>query len=189
MNQQELLAASEVMRRAGCGEVVESFPRFCDGGWKLTVPWQISWDWLKFDYRIVDFPPPPSGQSWHNLAGLTTTQVGVHEGWRLVLESELGRIPEGAFPWINYKWSTESVSYGLNELLTFRTKSPLPVANPIVPVQTEESWIEENCRKTFPDSWNMTILQIWEAGYKADKERNNNQKDDNQKYSNPKDKS
>lgn len=36
----------------------------------------------------MSFPDPPEGDSWHNPHDLSSTQVGIEDGWRLLTESE-----------------------------------------------------------------------------------------------------
>lgn len=171
MNQQELLAAAEVMMRAGCGEVVEIHTT---NGWVAVD--STNWNWGFTDHRILSFPPAPCGQSWHNPTGLTATQVGVHEGWRLLLQTEANVADKDALKCEFYAGNFQKwIASGEKSKLagTYRTKSPLPVATqPSVTNQTEESWMKENCKKAFPNSWNMTILEIWQAGWEADQKQN-----------------
>ena len=37
----------------------------------------------------VKFPDPPDGEQWHNTDNLTAEQVGIEDGWRLLLVSEI----------------------------------------------------------------------------------------------------
>lgn len=130
MNKDQLKQAAEVMRRAAEGEVVITKTGNTEG-WIVVNP---VWDWCKNDYRILDFPSPPEGQKWHNPANLNATQVGVRDGWRLLLESEVGEDQwKGGIEYMENsptkRWSPfpEKLKYYFSyRTMVYRTKSPLP---------------------------------------------------------------
>jgi hypothetical protein len=77
----------------------------------------------------ISFPPAPEGREWWNFHNATPKQVGVSEGWRLLLKGE--RIEEGDEFFLNcYRaWESTSradASAGDNRD-TYRTRRPLPV--------------------------------------------------------------
>jgi hypothetical protein len=76
------------------------------------------------------FPEPPAGEEWHNPDELSPEQVGVNDGWRLLLESETQE--DERVDYIEL-WSPEhrhftSGKYYPTDSQTFRTKRPLPSA-------------------------------------------------------------
>jgi hypothetical protein len=84
-----------------------------------------------------EFPAPPEGDAWHNPARLTPAQVGVAEGWRLVLASESHgtdeRVPSTQY-WSRHdsRWAAEEESRGYyaDERSSLRTRQPLPAVVP-----------------------------------------------------------
>ncbi len=131
MNKEELKQAAEVMKRAADGEMVECRHRsYADSAWAKAQQFSegICWNWTSWEWRILDFPPPPEGQQWHNPAGLNATQVGVHQGWRLMTHKEFGIVPADMEAFDGVRWCQIpdiTVWYSLNKV-TFRTKAPLP---------------------------------------------------------------
>lgn len=73
------------------------------------------------------FPAPPEGRSWHNPENLTPEQVGVADGWRLVLSDEPTTFPhQHGYPcWVD---STMCSCCFIGLGLTYRTREPLPTA-------------------------------------------------------------
>lgn len=72
----------------------------------------------------------PEGYDWHNPHGLTNEQIGVSEGWRLLLKEEINQDREPsldleAWSIVRSKWC-EGLYYGDIENQTYRTKWPLP---------------------------------------------------------------
>ncbi len=133
MNRQELEKAAEVMRRAAQGEMIESRDKRASGWCGAYHHNNAAWNWSEAEYRILDFPLPPSGQAWHNPAGLNATQVGVHEGWRCFVAEELCTMPADAeyfaeIPqdWISMRECPCHVRAERFREMNFRTKSPLP---------------------------------------------------------------
>lgn len=171
MNKTETLQAAEVMRRAAEGELVRAFqygplgPEY--SSWSKGE--QMTWDWKGFGYDVLEFPDPPPNSAWHNPANLTATQVGVHEGWRLLLESEM----DGGRRWDCEQWfapsgwghlSEESrrptdLYHKIEPAGVYRTKSPLP--------EVKADPCEEACKHAFPQSWNSSIQTIWKEAWQA----------------------
>lgn len=135
MNKTETLQAAEVMRRAAEGEMVE-LTRRDYLQWRIE-PGHPGFNWVAFDYRILDFPPPPQGQKWHNPANLNATQVGVHEGWRLLLDGELNGC-ERTDVQSNFGHADAWCSLGthfypcVNMTVTMRTRTPFEVHNVVL---------------------------------------------------------
>lgn len=115
-----------------------------DEGWEADrFP---NWCLAATEYRIKpaegfseEFPPAPEGHAYHNPENLTPEQVGVSEGWRLLLEDEQAvegdevNLPLGWEPTLNYGGHTKSAS------LTYRTKRPLPTTPPkLMPLEAED---------------------------------------------------
>jgi hypothetical protein len=92
------------------------------------------------EYRIKPetFPPAPEGTAWHNPENLTPEQVGVSEGWRLLLEDERVYQQDQCFE--NRHWlGTCNYEHGkMNRRLTYRTKRPLPTPPKRVPLEAED---------------------------------------------------
>lgn len=170
MNKTEILQAAEIMRRAAEGEVVKCRKKQPLSQWTHFYQDFIPWDWQHADYRILDFPSPPPNNVWHNPSSLNATQVGVHEGWRLLLESEI----DGGRRWDCEQWfapagwgilSEESrrpmdLHHKIEPVGVYRTKSPLPEvkADPM-----EEAWIvcgyHPHC--VVPSSWKEIFERGW----------------------------
>jgi hypothetical protein len=83
--------------------------------------------------RAACIPEPPAGESWHNPDNVTAEQLGVREGWRLLLSSEVGK-PETGNPlygrcdsWgsCSHEW-TSGRNWGMGRKTTYRTRFPLP---------------------------------------------------------------
>lgn len=74
------------------------------------------------------FPALPPGEAWHNPEGLTPEQVGVDEGWRLQLVSELTNdLNDNTQWWRQNKWSpTDSWMSLPGDNATLRTRAALP---------------------------------------------------------------
>lgn len=101
-------------------------------------------------YRIKpqEFPTPPEGEEWHNPDKLTPGQIGVKDGWRLLLESEIG-LPhnhlknEGKYldgkclGWEAGEWSG-MLNSGLSSSYTYRTREPLPQNPKMVPLKSQD---------------------------------------------------
>lgn len=126
MNKSETLRAAEIMRRAAEGEIVE-FRFKSRGNWdSATSP---IWNWMEKEYRILEFPEPPKGESYHNPHNLNATQVGVHEGFRLLLKSELDEEWHTGTEFKNdgaeWRYSRGNKSNHC-KTSTLRTKAPLP---------------------------------------------------------------
>lgn len=103
--------------------------------------------WFEGEYRIKpeEFPAPPEGQQWHNPQHFTPEQVGVSEGWRLLLVGE--QIQKGDMfdnydrTWVSSSWV--GVPVGGIATDTYRTKRPLPATPPkaspkLVPLEAED---------------------------------------------------
>jgi len=76
-----------------------------------------------------EFPDPPEGCRWHNPDNLTPEQVGITEGWRLALESEIATdsLFENCIAWFGGTWNDRHEWAGNDQRVTYRTKNPLPV--------------------------------------------------------------
>ena len=97
------------------------------------------WRAVRKRYRKLQWSdyPPPEGEEWHNPYNLTPKQVGVQEGWRLALKSEVkdnspianicevwnkyARDPR----WFNGEW------LACDTTLAYRTLEPVPVPVPV----------------------------------------------------------
>lgn len=113
------------------GETIEHFG-IADGIWRHKSSISPEIILLHRDrYRIKQerFPEPPDGEQWHNPANLTPEQVGVKDGWRLALVSEVsttialcGKVEMWRFK----KWdrSEHWICDSIGE--TYRTREPLP---------------------------------------------------------------
>lgn len=169
MNKENTLKAAEIMRRAAEGEIVQSrrsgaHELAADGHWAMSI--KPLWDFRRWEYRILEFPDPPKGEQWHNPHKLNATQVGVHEGFRLLLESE--EIPEISEVWDSgwekSHWSGPNQIPAKKNVWTRRTKDTLPEKKP--PSTPEEAfkqsgfdcgediWFKED---TFTSGWKAAI--------------------------------
>jgi len=86
----------------------------------------------EFGIAPLRLPDPPEGEEWHNPANLTPDQIEVEKGYRLLLKSEIGGKPtsqplEGKCDAFLYGKYWEDENEGYDEVLTYRTKVPLPV--------------------------------------------------------------
>lgn len=89
------------------------------------------------DHQIIkaEFPKLPKGEEWHNPDDLTPLEFEAHEGYRPLLVSEVKlNAATGRFPrmtklekfdcsidcWHKGTW------FGDSDLITYRTKDPLP---------------------------------------------------------------
>lgn len=146
MNQQETQKAAEVMKRWSEGERVEARLR-PHNLWVLLNSSDPPWNWDGCDYRILDFLEPTKGQEWHNPLKFNASKVGVHEGWRLLLKSEL--MPNPVEYWLDYRpgrWDTVTNTDYFGRKLedlpkkggTYRTRAPLPKPEP-TPEELEET--------------------------------------------------
>ena len=174
MNTEEIKRASEVMRRASLGEMAESTLR--NSALKWGVHFLPHWDWNECDFRILDFPEPPEGQKWHNPPGLTATQVGVHEGWRLLLDCELdSRVRHDLERFCDGKWlsTPKELFPNPNGVYGLRTKSPLPEvkSDPI-----KEAW-ERIVRMKLNCSTHETAEAFFRLGWHNAEEHQMNQKE------------
>ncbi len=66
---------------------------------QLTIAIEARWE---IRIQQTPIPNPPDGQQWQNPDNLTAEQIGIDDGWRLLLKSEVD--PQGNFaccqPWI-----------------------------------------------------------------------------------------
>lgn len=89
----------------------------------------------------IKFPDPPCGEEWHNPDGLSAAQVGVRDGWRLLVKSEV-RVPRrehiahSCEMWRRTRWDSDGWS-GTIQSATYRTKVPFPAR---VPLEAED-WV------------------------------------------------
>lgn len=131
-----------VMTAAAKGVDIEFLNRNFMGYWILQpIP---SWDWFQYDYRIKEekFPDPPEGEGWHNPGNLTCSEIGVENGYRLLLKSEI----KEADPCDNKieKWRRTSETWdnsgwvGSLNSETYRTKNPLPSKSKLIPWEAKD---------------------------------------------------
>lgn len=140
MNRTKAAELAEIMKRYANGEVVQWQREGCPQNTWYHFP-EPPFDHSKYIFRVLDFPEPPKGKEWWNPMKLTATNVGVHEGWRLLLEGELRGTYYRVWDYTNRKWDE-----GLNpwqksnegSFYTFRTKAPLPKPDP-TPEELEEA--------------------------------------------------
>lgn len=90
---------------------------------------------------VDSFDDPPDGQEWHNPAGLTPEQVGVQDGWRLLLKSEISwdgkdYLIDACDRWATGDWSGRN--HGARLDYTYRTRQPLPQRVKLVPLGPED---------------------------------------------------
>ncbi len=160
------------MKRAADGEMVCHVHRFERIEGTDTCE-DLCWDWYNFKYEILDFPPPPQGQQWHNPAGLNATQVGVHEGFRLMTNKEFGIVPADMEVFDGARWCqipNITAWYSLNKA-TFRTKAPLPAPKAAEIVLTDHDrceWAWMSLRKERGE--NLTRMESFIKGWHAAKE-------------------
>lgn len=159
------------MLRASHGEVVEY--RDLDGDFWTRCNSDPSWDWQCYAFRILEFPTPPKGEEWHNPHKLTATQVGVHEGWRLLLRSEVNLEMKDAKDGSRADFYRDGRWFHVkNDRFTFpleysyRTKAPLPKPKPssekaMELAQKETGWVAPDCGygedSAFCDGWGRAI--------------------------------
>lgn len=90
---------------------------------------------------LINIPPqqipePPEGRTWANRANLTAEQIGISEGWRLLLVGEV--IPDDYQLWFCGRWDSGCGMEGCeqrNNADTRRTKQPLPKPKKRVPLE------------------------------------------------------
>lgn len=138
---------AEVMLASANGESVQISGQK-SGGWvDAAFP---RWDWATFTYRIkrLEFPAPPEGEEWHNSENLTPEQVGILEGYRLAIKSEVltGSRFCGFYVWtISKDWAGE-ICPNIGKF-TYRTKHPLPTKSKFVPLEAGDvppvCWIRQ----------------------------------------------
>ena len=107
--------------------------------------------------------PPPEGETWSNPDNLTPDNVGVKDGWRLALRSEVKR---AALDGKCECWSDSWLAGGyIGEVLdfTYRTKEPLPVKDPwaAYPPPEGEEWHNPGGLPPevigFEDGWRLAL--------------------------------
>jgi len=72
---------------------------------------------------IAKFPEPPEGEEWHNPDKLTPEQVGVDDGWRLLLVSELAKDRDAVIGDMLLSKGWDKGCYGNNANATYRVKT------------------------------------------------------------------
>lgn len=110
------------------------------GWWPVTCP---GWDWSSHMYRI-DPASSPRLAVGHNPDGLTEEQVGVKDGWRLLVEGELAN--RNTNPdiqmWMGLQYCWNKASQGVLLSSTYRTKQPpgffLPKVKVRVPLVSDD---------------------------------------------------
>lgn len=158
------------MRRAASGEIVQYKAK--SETWN-SCAWSpdISWNWVLWDYRILDFPEPPKGQEWHNPNNHTATKVGVHEGWRLLTEEEYIKGNKNHRGDVEYWWHSRGRFAPLGgscELVkeTIRTKEPYKPGP--TPEELEEDAMEKASTQSAAASWAPeTMGHQFRNGWKA----------------------
>ena len=107
-----------------------------DGAWRvwLNPDWSNSVDCyrIKPEPAPLEFPESPAGRQWHNPEACTPEQVGIADGWRLLLKDE--EIRQGDEHWTAYStavWRPSQMVGALNNDCgnTRRTRRPLPQAS------------------------------------------------------------
>lgn len=93
--------------------------------------------------KKLNLSNPPVGEEWHNPLNLSAGQVGLNDGYRLLLKSEMPPCFHS-----NVKGKVEIYNFddqqwwrccgGDSEFLIYRTKEPLPVSNKIRVKQLEK---------------------------------------------------
>jgi len=96
--------------------------------------------------KQIEIPAPPDGEIWHNPDELTSEQIGIEDGWRLLLVSELNSLRENSLLpsqiWVSTcsKWSNGDVSGG-NLCDTYRVKAdehPVGSLRPVTDLSREK---------------------------------------------------
>ncbi len=107
-----------------------------------------------FRIKPDEFPQPPEGKEWHNPENLTPEQVGVSEGWRLLLKDAERALESGTeFLMQDGRWGRFTDYHGMSRLdnRTYRTRRPLPAPPKLVPLEAEDipavCWIRDGAGK------------------------------------------
>jgi len=100
--------------------------------------------------RPLEFPAPPEGESWHNPENLTAEQVEVDKGWRLLTTGERSSASDDRLhfsgsdrqAWVKLsgRWDVGG-NCGNGELVTYRTRRPLPQPKKRVPLENAD-WVQ-----------------------------------------------
>lgn len=137
------------------------------GWWDISLP---LWTYPVSSYRIkpLSFPEPPEAQAWHNPDGLNAEQIGVNDGWRLLLDGEEIH-PQDEYFFAD-EWDLtcakigQRVGVGLyNADYTMRTKRPLPTPPKRVPLETSD--LPPVCWLRYKDNANCAHLVLWVGKY------------------------
>lgn len=94
MNEKEI--ANELMTwlpKIGAGKALEYLPYRAAEEWHDIMDTmhlhQVIIDGRDIRFKQITLPDAPDGEEWNNPDNLTSDQVGIIEGWRLLLKSEI----------------------------------------------------------------------------------------------------
>jgi hypothetical protein len=166
--------AKKFSRIATVGRMFVDGEGFRDEEWSREETWELECNRPIHGIKAVpiepkEFPAPPEGKAWHNPEKLTPEQVGVSEGWRLLLKNELVEIGD-MHSMKNGTWShsgnhRSSDARGKTaSCLTYRTKRPLPATPKLVPLEADDippvCWLRTSPEWHSPDRANHLVVVV-----------------------------
>jgi len=121
-------------------------------------------DSMIIEIKVIPFPSPPDGEEWQNPDKLTAEQVGIDDGWRLLLVSEVHKLTKcvTACIWLDTdKWSASAGLCMQRDCYTYRVitdEHPVGSLKPLVDVSREK--IEADLKEHLIEEGAYRIVDI-----------------------------